>query len=145
MVRDGIPGFALHPSLSTNFVGQARARAVISLVALEYTLAQAARDGDSTRLADRFGGPAPVVTAEVLAKARAELARPIPELRESVEEARARTVDPADVEALDALLRAKAVTVEQLEAVRRGAECPIAELFDLTQTDPVYLRGFEGK
>ena len=145
MARDGIPGFALHPSLSTNFVGQARARAVISLVALEYALAQAARDGDSTRLADRFGGPAPVVTAEVLAKARAELARPIPELRESVEEARARTVDPADVEALDALLRAKAVTVEQLEAVRRGAECPISELFDLTQTDPVYLRGFEGK
>ena len=145
MARDGIPGFALHPSLSTNFVGQARARAVISLVALEYALAQAARDGDSTRLADLFGGPAPVVTAEVLAKARAELARPIPELRESVEEARARTVDPADVEALDALLRAKAVTVEQLEAVRRGAECPISELFDLTQTDPVYLRGFEGK
>jgi hypothetical protein len=145
MARDGIPGFALHPSLSTNFVGQARARAVISLVALEYALAQAARDGDRTRLADLFGGPAPVVTAEVLAKARAELARPIPELRESVEEARARTVDPADVEALDALLRAKAVTVEQLEAVRRGAECPISELFDLTQTDPVYLRGFEGK
>ena len=145
MAQDGIPGFALHPSLSTNFVGQARARAVISLVALEYALAQAARDGDSTRLADRFGGPAPVVTAEVLAKARAELARPIPELRESVEEARARTVDPADVEALDALLRAKAVTVEQLEAVRRGAECPISELFDLTQTDPAYLRGFEGK
>jgi hypothetical protein len=115
------------------------------LVALEYALAQAARDGDRTRLADLFGGPAPVVTAEVLAKARAELARPIPELRESVEEARARTVDPADVEALDALLRAKAVTVEQLEAVRRGAECPISELFDLTQTDPVYLRGFEGK
>ena len=145
MARDGIPGFALHPSLSTNFVGQARARAVIALVALEYALAQAARDGDNTRLADLFGGPAPVVTAEVLAKARAELARPIPELRESVEEARARTVDPADVEALDALLRAKAVTVEQLEAVRRGAECPISELFDLTQTDPVYLRGFEGK
>jgi hypothetical protein len=145
MARDGIPGFALHPSLSTNFVGQARARAVIALVALEYALAQAARDGDATRLADRFGGPAPVVTAEVLAKARAELARPIPELRESVEQARARTVDPADVEALDALLRAKAVTVEQLEAVRRGAECPISELFDLTQTDPVYLRGFEGK
>ena len=145
MARDGIPGFALHPSLSTNFVGQARARAVIALVALEYALTQAARDGDNTRLADLFGGPAPVVTAEVLAKARAELARPIPELRESVEEARARTVDPADVEALDALLRAKAVTVEQLEAVRRGAECPISELFDLTQTDPVYLRGFEGK
>lgn len=145
MARDGIPGFALHPSLSTNFVGQARARAVIALVALEYALTQAARDGDNTRLADLFGGPAPVVTAEVLAKARAELARPIPELRESVEEARARTVDPADVEALDALLRAKAVTVEQLEAVRRGAECPISELFDLTQTDPVYLRGFEGE
>ena len=145
MARDGIPGFALHPSLSTNFVGQARARAVIALVALEYAFAQAARDGDNTRLADLFGGPAPVVTAEVLAKARAELARPIPELRESVEEARARTVDPADVEALNALFRANAVTVEQLEAVRRGAECPISELFDLTQTDPVYLRGFEGK
>jgi hypothetical protein len=145
MARDRIPGFALHPSLSTNFVGQARARAVIALVALEYALTQAARDGDNTRLADLFGGPAPVVTAEVLAKARAELARPIPELRESVEEARARTVDPADVEALNALLRAKAVTVEQLEAVRRGAECPISELFDRTQTDPVYLRGFEGK
>jgi hypothetical protein len=145
MARDGIPGFALHPSLSTNFVGQARARAVIALVALEYALAQAARDGDSTRLADLFGGPAPVVTAEVLAKARAELARPIPELRESVEQARARTVDPADVGAVNAASLAKSVTAEQLEAVRRGAECPISELFDLTQTDPVYLRGVEGK
>ena len=144
MARDGTPRFSLNPAFMENFVGQARARAVVALVALEHALARAARDGDGARLADRFGGPAPVVDLEILVKARAAVERPMPEIRAWVEQARARSVDPADVEAAHAVSVARSVTDAELETIRRGAERPISELFDAAETDPVYTRGASG-